>query len=173
MPLKHGWSKKTISSNIKKLHHEGYPHEQAVAISLSNAKRSHVVAGKKAAKTRSENNQSNPYYKQNDKNHESEAGYIRKEMNKAGTPKYCLSATGKVGKLIELFEKPYNYFQGYVWILNPKESNDSEDTVVLNSLDIDYGGVNLYIRSLKKENADIMLDFLLENGFTLKFIYGP
>lgn len=55
MPLKHGWSKKVISDNIRKLHREGYPHEQAVAIGLSKAQHSHVVAGKKAAKTRKRN----------------------------------------------------------------------------------------------------------------------
>jgi hypothetical protein len=52
MHLKHGWSKETISKNIRKLHHEGYPHEQAVAIGLSKAKHSRSVAGKRAAKSR-------------------------------------------------------------------------------------------------------------------------
>jgi len=52
MPLKTGWSKKTISENIRKLHNEGYPYEQAVAIGLEQARRSHVLAGKKAARTR-------------------------------------------------------------------------------------------------------------------------
>lgn len=36
-PLKRGKSRKTISSNIRKLRHEGYPEKQAVAISLRKA----------------------------------------------------------------------------------------------------------------------------------------
>ena len=37
MPLKKGSSKETISANIKKLRGEGYPTNQAVAISLDRA----------------------------------------------------------------------------------------------------------------------------------------
>lgn len=37
MPLKRGSSKKTVSSNIAKLRKEGYPEDQAIAISLSKA----------------------------------------------------------------------------------------------------------------------------------------
>jgi hypothetical protein len=39
MPLKPGWSRKTQSANIRKLMHEGYPQQQAVAIALENARR--------------------------------------------------------------------------------------------------------------------------------------
>ena len=37
MPLKKGRGQKTISSNIRKLRHEGYPQRQAIAISMKKA----------------------------------------------------------------------------------------------------------------------------------------
>lgn len=47
MPLKKGKSKKTISSNISKLRHEGYPERQSIAISLNMARRKKVSKRKK------------------------------------------------------------------------------------------------------------------------------
>ena len=43
-PLKRGSSNKTVSTNIRKLMHEGYPQKQAVAISLRKAGRSRYQA---------------------------------------------------------------------------------------------------------------------------------
>ncbi|MFA6201349.1 MAG: hypothetical protein WC679_13190 [Bacteroidales bacterium] len=40
MPLKKGSSKKTISSNIRKLRHEGYSEKQSIAISMTKAGKS-------------------------------------------------------------------------------------------------------------------------------------
>jgi hypothetical protein len=40
MPLKKGSSRATVSSNIREMMASGYPQRQAVAASLSNARRS-------------------------------------------------------------------------------------------------------------------------------------
>ncbi|MDE2107499.1 MAG: hypothetical protein KGL39_60455 [Patescibacteria group bacterium] len=40
MPLKPGKSRKVVSSNIREMVKAGYPQKQAVAASLSNARRS-------------------------------------------------------------------------------------------------------------------------------------
>ncbi len=37
MPLSKGKSNKTVSSNIRKLRHEGYPQKQSIAIALEKA----------------------------------------------------------------------------------------------------------------------------------------
>ena len=39
MPLKRGWSKATVSANIRFLMHEGYPQKQAIAIALAHARK--------------------------------------------------------------------------------------------------------------------------------------
>jgi hypothetical protein len=47
MPLKKGSSRKTVSSNIREMINAGYPQKQAVAASLSNARRSKRKKGKR------------------------------------------------------------------------------------------------------------------------------
>ena len=43
MPLERGSSKATISRNISKMRREGYPQRQAVAASLSSARRGRKI----------------------------------------------------------------------------------------------------------------------------------
>lgn len=51
MPLTKGKSKKTISKNISELEHTGkYPHKQAIAIALSEARKSGAKIPKKHKK---------------------------------------------------------------------------------------------------------------------------
>lgn len=46
MPLKKGYSPKTIEENIKELIAAGYPREQAIAIALEEAKKTKKSSGK-------------------------------------------------------------------------------------------------------------------------------
>jgi len=52
MPLKKGSGKKTISKNISEMIHAGYPRKQAIAASLSYARKSSKKTRKKKAPKR-------------------------------------------------------------------------------------------------------------------------
>jgi hypothetical protein len=47
MPLKHGYSQKTVSANIRELVKDGRKQAQAVAIALSEAERAKAKAAKR------------------------------------------------------------------------------------------------------------------------------
>jgi len=47
VPLAKGYQRKTVSRNIRRLRHEGYPQRQAVAIALNTARVSAREAGKR------------------------------------------------------------------------------------------------------------------------------
>ena len=49
MPLKKGYSPKTISKNIRREMKEGVPAKQAIAIALNTARKSAKKAGKRPA----------------------------------------------------------------------------------------------------------------------------
>lgn len=48
MPLKKGYSKSTVSGNIREMMASGYPQKQAVAASLETARKAKKKAGLKA-----------------------------------------------------------------------------------------------------------------------------
>jgi len=50
MPLKKGYSRLTVSGNIREMMDAGYPQKQAVAASLESARRSKKKTTKKKAK---------------------------------------------------------------------------------------------------------------------------
>ena len=52
MPLKRGSDRKTVSRNISEMVHSGHSQKQAVAASLSNARRSRRKKKRKSRRTR-------------------------------------------------------------------------------------------------------------------------
>lgn len=50
MPLKKGKSKKVVSENISEMMHSGYPQKQAIAASLSQARKAGAKIKKKRKK---------------------------------------------------------------------------------------------------------------------------
>ena len=53
MPLSKGKSEATISNNIREMMEAGYPHNQAVAAALNQARKSGAKAPKKSSKSKS------------------------------------------------------------------------------------------------------------------------